>query len=1164
KLTWKRLASDSSLAVLGATLPRSLRQLQLDFTFCQHITDAGVAALAANLSSSLQQLQLDFTECSGITDAGLAALAANLSSSLQQLQLDFTKCRLISDAGLAALAANLPNSLQQLHLNFFKCRLISDAGLAALAANLPSSLPQLQLNIEWCAKISDAGLAALGANLPNSLLRLQVDLTLCDKISDAGLAALAANLPSSLQQFQLQLGGWLPTSVSPDARRAAEAGPESLRAWAAAVEPAAPWHGQEVTPAPPAPNATLAGPTATSALLATAAAAETCPDGLIAEIHSDNTDVGQLEFSFVVIDTFRTPLFSALGFAIGLGKLSLDFTECHVWNSSNFSDADLAALAASLPISLQQLQLDFTKCRLISDAGLAALAANLPNSLQQLQLNFTGCQKISDAGLAALAANLPSSLQQLQFQMVSHLNLGVSVKPSRFSFLSVGDFVKEKWQLEKEQAIPLKKYRDWEGDECIFNKTSFKDALTGTSRETIWFQVYLSWADRFNHRPWTPSSRSRLCAELSLSLRPPDSDFGEDETPPSRLGLRAACVDRVYAEAANLHRQEAEDLLSSLTGPDSLHDLKQIIDQLFLGKNRIHIAQLLEELFGWSAGSVQRGIKAQGNLAFPFQGLIPKSEERGISYPQLVRVEDQGAGVCPNSLLDLARHQGNVNLYHLAPWRIQPVLIGGGRPSEISRVWCAYELSMALIDDTREKTNAPSLCSASGGVPEAGIHVLTDGLTETEIEVRDSSSPELAETLKEIGSSSPELAETLKSLREMCFPIHVMKAGMDLLLQEAQATEPADRRHILNKLQLDFTFCQHITDAGVAALAANLSSSLQQLQLDFTECSGITDAGLAALAANLSSSLQQLQLDFTKCRLISDAGLAALAANLPSSLPQLQLNIEWCAKISDAGLAALGANLPNSLLRLQVDLTLCDKISDAGLAALAANLPSSLQQFQLQLGGWLPTSVSPDARRAAEAGPESLRAWAAAVEPAAPWHGQEVTPAPPAPNATLAGPTATSALLATAAAAETCPDGLIAEIHSDNTDVGQLEFSFVVIDTFRTPLFSALGFAIGLGKLSLDFTECHVWNSSNFSDADLAALAASLPISLQQLQLDFTKCRLISDAGLAALAANLPNSLQQLQLNFTGCQKISDAGLAALAANLPSSLQQLQFQCYGI
>ena len=68
--------------------------------------------------------------------------------------------------------------------------------------------------------------------------------------------------------------------------------------------------------------------------------------------------------------------------------------------------------------------------------------------------------------------------------------------PAKFSILSFGEFVKEKWQLEKEQAIPLMTYRDWEGDECIF---------TATSRETIWLQVYLSWADLFEHRPWKPS-----------------------------------------------------------------------------------------------------------------------------------------------------------------------------------------------------------------------------------------------------------------------------------------------------------------------------------------------------------------------------------------------------------------------------------------------------------------------------------------------------------------------------------------------------------------------------------------------------------------------------------------------------------------------------------
>ena len=43
----------------------------------------------------------------------------------------------------------------------------------------------------------------------------------------------------------------------------------------------------------------------------------------------------------------------------------------------------------------------------------------------------------------------------------------------------------------------------------IFNKTSFKNALTCTSEKKIWFQVHLSWADRIKHRPWKPSEPTR-------------------------------------------------------------------------------------------------------------------------------------------------------------------------------------------------------------------------------------------------------------------------------------------------------------------------------------------------------------------------------------------------------------------------------------------------------------------------------------------------------------------------------------------------------------------------------------------------------------------------------------------------------------------------------
>ena len=55
-----------------------------------------------------------------------------------------------------------------------------------------------------------------------------------------------------------------------------------------------------------------------------------------------------------------------------------------------------------------------------------------------------------------------------------------NVDPAKSSFLAVGEFVKEKWQLEKEQDLPMT-FLDANCDECIFNETNFQDSLTCTS-----------------------------------------------------------------------------------------------------------------------------------------------------------------------------------------------------------------------------------------------------------------------------------------------------------------------------------------------------------------------------------------------------------------------------------------------------------------------------------------------------------------------------------------------------------------------------------------------------------------------------------------------------------------------------------------------------------
>ncbi|CAE8620533.1 unnamed protein product [Polarella glacialis] len=102
---------------------------------------------------------------------------------------------------------------------------------------------------------------------------------------------------------------------------------------------------------------------------------------------------------------------------------------------------------------------------------------------------------VSDSRLACDQAGLffPTTTDledKLYLFVCGILVCSCKVNPSRSSFLDFGDFVKEKWQLEQEQEIPMMTFRDWEGDECIFNKSSSVDVLTtGNSREEIWFQV---------------------------------------------------------------------------------------------------------------------------------------------------------------------------------------------------------------------------------------------------------------------------------------------------------------------------------------------------------------------------------------------------------------------------------------------------------------------------------------------------------------------------------------------------------------------------------------------------------------------------------------------------------------------------------------------------
>ncbi|CAE8602841.1 unnamed protein product, partial [Polarella glacialis] len=760
--------------------------------------------------------------------------------------------------------------------------------------------------------------------------------------------------------------------------------------------------------------------------------------------------------------------------------------------------------------------------------------------------------------------------------------------------------------------------------------------------------------------------------------------------------------------AADLRRQEAEVLLSRISRAVGLDDTRRdftcFIHKMFYPSKskpqdsssdsqvpsaRIHVTSILEKLFHLSEGAVRRGMDQLKELkcsvadleqrtallreAFPFQGYIQKVEERGISHEQLVRVETFAATHCPSwhdiRAAEDTLSMDTLNLYQLTPWCIKPatnerncsmvelfsdspclpsnfcshwwgeplrdfvacigrhcavrhlcfrstfywicayanrqhalseelnddpkqtsfykamcladrlllILDNVGPAMPFTRVWCAYELFMALIDEDRQKKplllDTVAHTKAGACAYSAGTFVLTDGFTDAEAKVRD--------------AGFPAEAEACKSLRELCFPIHILEKGMNLRLQEAQASDEADRRHILNSvvgkqlheldeapplehenytevnaqlgsrfavacfkpafkkgspslrlsvaraLQADPWRRQLVLNIGIipkerqaaafGVCVAGLPANLQDLSLIWQ--SFAADSNLAALAEKLPISLQQLQLDFMGCEEISDAGVAAVAEKLPISLQDLQLDFSCCEEISDAGVAALAEKLPISLQQLQLHFMGCKQISDAGVAAVAEKLPISLQDLQLDFACC----------------EEISDAGVAALAEKLPISLQDLQ-------------------LDFSCCNQISDAGVAAVAEKLPISLRWLRLVFYKCQQISDAGVAALAerLPISLQDLQLVFYDCQ-----QISDAGVAALAEKLPISLHQLQLEFWRCKQISDAGVAALAEKLPISLQDLQLVFYDCQQISDAGVAALAEKLPISLQDLHLNLKG-
>jgi len=187
--------------------------------------------------------------------------------------------------------------------------------------------------------------------------------------------------------------------------------------------------------------------------------------------------------------------------------------------------------------------------------------------------------------------------------------------------------------------------------------------------------------------------------------------------------------------------------------------------------------------------------------------------------------------------------------------------------------------------------------------------------------------------------------------RERLFPLQKANDAMSVRLQDAQASNGADRCYILNSI---------IGSPGTAACPPHEHDCYEELNTllrarfaaaawrNALEAGGPMDRYVASLH---NSTLKQLVLDFTCSSAFTDEAAAQLAAALPESLEVFRLGLCGCVRLSNTGVKLLAAAFGNNLREVCLNLTRCEKLTDDALAALVRAIPANnICKLQLDLG----------------------------------------------------------------------------------------------------------------------------------------------------------------------------------------------------------------------
>lgn len=299
------------------------------------------------------------------------------------------------------------------------------------------------------------------------------------------------------------------------------------------------------------------------------------------------------------------------------------------------------------------------------------------------------------------------------------------------------------------------------------------------------------------------------------------------------------------------------------------------------------------------------------------------------------------------------------------------ILNGAGPKAAVpfTRIWCSFEISNAL-DSYKPLDISTTLEIEKKRAGKDDKFIRAEILTQEPAEQDRKYAIEQAAWMK------------AKVDRERHFPVIIIQSGLDSRLELADASEPRDRRTILNslagrpllgevqeqhpnytrvnnKLHAFFaTTCWRQTidqkQKGMKALlpeALREDTTRENIVFNFSFCK-MDNEDIDLLASGLPHSVANLDLDFRHCHQIGNEGLLSLGSRLATldKIRSLNLNFKNC-HIADEGVQGITSNIPKRVESLTLGFYGCKNIGDPGLQSVAECLTSlsSIKELTLDI-----------------------------------------------------------------------------------------------------------------------------------------------------------------------------------------------------------------------